>query len=97
MKEIKEFQQNALNQSKYWFDHAKDNTIGLINQEHNVLDFNKKSIQHNPFMSMQYSWQVAQARKAFVAWCTLPFVISECYFNTFYEVYRYPASAPKGE
>lgn len=87
MNEIKEFQQSAFNQAKYLTDNAKDN----------ILDFNKKAIRQNPMNSMQYSWQVAQARKAFIFWSTLPFVIGEEYWKVWHEVYRYPATAPKGE
>lgn len=78
MNEIKEFQQNALNQSKYITDNAKDN----------VVAFQKKIIQQNPFNSMQYTWQQAQMRKTFVFWSTLPFVIGETFWNTWQEVFN---------
>lgn len=87
MNEIQQLQQNALNQSKYIAD-----TLNT-----NITDISKKSMQYNPFASLQYSWQVAQARKTFVFFCTLPFIIGETYWNTFHEVYRAPATAPKGE
>ena len=87
MNEIKEFQQNMLNQTKYLHDNANDNVVSI----------QKKMIQQNPFTSMRYTWQEAQMRKAFVFWCTLPFVIGETYMNTFYEVYRQPEATKKEE
>lgn len=94
MKEIKEFQQNALNQSKYWYDHARNNTGTFFITEGNIVDFKKEMIRQNPMNSMQYTWQEAQMRKMFVFWCTLPFIVGHEYWKTFHEVYRYPATAP---
>ena len=84
MNQIQEAQNSAMNQIKYIADNTKDN----------ILDFNKKAIQQNPFNSMQYNWQVAQARKAFVFWVTLPVVIAETFWTTWAEVYRQPQKAP---
>lgn len=77
MQEIKDISNTAINQAKFIADNIKDN----------VVAFQKKSIQQNPFNSMQWHWQVAQMRKNFVFFCTLPFVISESYWKTFQEVY----------
>ena len=52
----------------------------------------KKVVQMNPWNSLQFTWQVAQARKQFVFLATLPFVIGECYFNTWINVF-----APEGK
>lgn len=87
MKEIKEFQQNALNQSKYWYDHAKNNTGPFFTTEDNIVDIQKKIIRQNPMNSMQYTWQEAQMRKMFVFFCTLPFIVGQEYFKTWVEVY----------
>lgn len=38
----------------------------------------------------QLPWQIAQIRKAWVTWVTLPLIFSEAYFTTWYEVFREP-------
>lgn len=87
MNQIREAQSTALNQMKFLHEETKDN----------IMQFQKKVTRQNPFNSMQYTWQVAQMRKAFVFFCTLPFVIGEEYWKVWHEVYRYPTTAPKGE
>ncbi len=77
MQDIKDLSNSVLNQAKYNSDVIKDN----------IVDFQKELIRKNPMNSMQYTWQIAQMRKAFVFYCTLPFVIGECYWNTWQEVY----------
>lgn len=39
-------------------------------------------------LPLQFNWHLAQSRKAWVAAVTLPLVISECFWKTWYEVYR---------
>lgn len=77
MQEIKDLSNTAINQAKYIADNIKDN----------IVDFQKKSIQQNPFNSMQWHWQVAQMRKNFVFFCTLPLSISQTFFETWQQVY----------
>lgn len=78
MKDIKDLSNSVLNQAKYNSDVIKDN----------IVDFNKELIRNNPMNSMQYTWQIAQMRKNFVFFCTLPFVIGESFWNTWQEVYN---------
>ena len=77
MQDIKELSNSVLNQAKYNSDAIRDN----------IVDFNKELIRKNPMNSMQYTWQIAQMRKNFVFFCTLPFVIGESFWNTWQEVY----------
>ena len=39
-------------------------------------------------LPLQYNYQVAQARKMFVFWATLPLLWSETFWKTWSEVYR---------
>ena len=88
MKEIKDLSNTVLNQAKYISDNAKDNVINFLSANTKDIDFQKKVIQYNPMNSMQYTWQIAQMRKNFVFFCTLPFVINQCYWDTFMQVYN---------
>lgn len=78
MKNMKDLSNSVLNQAKYMQDNLKDN----------VVSFQKKVIQQNPMNSMQTHWQIAQMRKNFVFLCTLPFVIGQCYWDTWQNVYN---------
>lgn len=78
MQEIKDLSNTVLNQAKYISDNAKDN----------VINFQKELIRKNPMNSMQYTWQIAQMRKNFVFWSTLPFIISQTFWDTWQQVYR---------
>ena len=80
--QIKDLSNTAINQAKYIADEVKSN----------ILAFQKKSIQQNPFNSMTFHWQIAQMRKNFVFWSTLPFVIGETFWTTWRQVY-----APEGK
>lgn len=75
--EFKEFGNSLLNQAKYIQDYSTGN----------IVDFNKELIRKNPMNSMQTYWQIAQMRKNFVFFMTLPFVISETFWRTWQEVY----------
>lgn len=74
---MKELSNSIMNQANYWNASAKDK----------VVDFNKEIIRQNPMNSMQYNWQIAQLRKTFVFWSTLPFIISETFWTTWQQVY----------
>ena len=82
-----------MNQPKEIMNSAM-NQINLLHSDmqSNLIRANKKAQQMNPWNSMQFTWQIAQARKQFVFFCTLPFVIGECYFNTWINVF-----APEGK
>jgi len=79
---IKDFQHTIINQARLW---GYDTT-------HNVLDFKKNPLQLNPFTSLTFAWQVAQARKQFINWITLPLVIQGEFWKTWADVY-----SPKGK
>lgn len=85
MKDIKDLSNTILNQAKYNSDVIKDN----------IVDFNKELIRKNPMNSMQYTWQIAQMRKNFVFFYTLPFVISQTFWDTWQQVYRPELSTKK--
>lgn len=74
---IKDFQHTIINQAHLW---GYDTT-------HNVLDFKKNPIKFNPWTSMTFNWQLAQARKQFITWITLPLVIQGEFWNTWANVY----------
>ena len=82
-----------MNQPKEIMNSAM-NQINLLHgdMQSNLIQANKKAQQMNPWNSMQFTWQIAQVRKQFVFFCTLPFVIGECYFNTWINVF-----APEGK
>ena len=88
MNEIKNLQNSVLNQMKYNSDVAKD-------MYNNPLQFNKGLSRQNPTNSMLSTWYIAQARKTFVHFCTLPFVISEEFWRVWLEVYSSTEQAPK--
>jgi hypothetical protein len=90
--QIKDLSNTAINQAKYIADEVKSNAKELFSNSCNVLAFQKKSIQQNPFNSMTFYWQIAQMRKNFVFWSTLPFVIGETFWTTWRQVY-----APEGK
>lgn len=77
MNKIQETQNSIMNQIKYNSDNAKDN----------VLQFQKKAIQNNPYNSLTFHWQLAQVRKNFVFFATLPFVIGKAYWSMWSQVY----------
>lgn len=80
--ELKNLSNTLFNQTKYNTDLIKEG----------VQSFQKEIIRKNPVNSMQYNWQIAQMRKTFVFWATLPFVISESFWSTWADVY-----SPKGK
>lgn len=82
MNELQEASNSVLNQLKFISDNTKSN----------ILEFNKKSIQNNPFNSLTFTWQLAQFRKQLITWITLPLVIQEEFWNTWSNVYN-----PKGK
>lgn len=77
-KELKEFSNTVLNQSKVISDEIKNN----------VLEFTKKANKQNPFSSLLYTWQLAQLRKNIVFWSTLPFVTNTAFWDTWISVYK---------
>ena len=74
---MKELTNSIMNQANYLNDRAKDK----------IVDFNKELIRQNPINSMQTQWHIAQMRKNFVFFCTLPFIFGEAYWNAFMQVY----------
>lgn len=90
MQEIKDLSNSVLNQAKYNSDVIKDN----------IVDFNKELIRKNPMNSMQTQWYITKMRKDFVFFMTLPFVISETFWKTWYSAYKPEGnikSSPKEE
>lgn len=85
MQELKNLSNTLFNQTKYTADLIKEG----------VESFQKELIRNNPMNSMQYTWQIAQMRKNFVFFCTLPFVIGESFWNTWQEVYSPELSTKK--
>lgn len=84
---------NINNQPKEIMNSAM-NQINLLHSDmqSNLIQANKKAQQINPWNSMQFTWQIAQARKQFVFLATLPFVIGETFWNTWINVF-----APEGK
>ena len=84
---------NINNQPKEIMNSAM-NQINLLHgdMQSNLIQANKKAQQMNPWNSMQFTWQIAQARKQFVFLVTLPFVIGETFWNTWINVF-----APEGK
>ena len=82
MQELKNLSNTLFNQTKYNTDLIKEG----------VESFQKEIIRKNPVNSMQYNWQIAQMRKTFVFFYTLPFIVAEEFFKTWASVY-----SPKGE
>lgn len=82
-----------MNQPKEIMNSAM-NQINLLHSDmqSNLIQANKKAQQINPWNSMQFTWQIAQARKQFVFLATLPFVIGETFWNTWINVF-----APEGK
>lgn len=78
MNQIKEASNTILNQLEH---NSKE-------IQSNVLAFQKKAVQQNPFNSMTFHWQIAQMRKNFVFWSTLPMSIFQTYIDTFNQVYN---------
>ena len=77
-----------MNQPKEIMNSAM-NQINLLHgdMQSNLIQANKKAQQMNPWNSMQFTWQIAQARKQFVFLATLPFVIGETFWNTWINVF----------
>lgn len=42
----------------------------------------------NPFATKLYPWQIAQMRRLFVLYSTVPLIWSEAFWKTWHEVYR---------
>lgn len=100
MKELKEISNSIMNQAKYNSDNFNDNVVSILSVNTKATDFQKKMIQQNPMNSMQTQWYIAKMRKDFVFFMTLPFVISETFFKTWYSVYKPEGnieSSPKEE
>ena len=81
MNQPKEILNSAMNQINLLHDDMQRN----LTEASKIAS--KKVVQMNPWNSLQFTWQVAQARKQFVFLATLPFVIGECYFNTWINVF----------
>lgn len=78
IKELRDFSNTILNQSKVITDEIKDN----------VVTFTKKANKQNPFNSMLYTWQLAQLRKNIVFWSTLPLVVNTTFWDVWISVYK---------
>ena len=78
-----------MNQPKEILNSAM-NQINLLHDDmqRNLTEASKKAQQMNPWNSMQFTWQSAQARKQFVFLVTLPFVIGETFWNSWLAVFH---------
>lgn len=70
---IKDFQNSVVNQTRYFTD--------------NILDFKKNPVKYNPFVSMNFFWQVTQFQKQFIKIMVTPLDIQAAYWDIWNKVY----------
>lgn len=87
MQEFKDLSNTVINQAKFIQDETKNAAKDLLSNPYNVLDLKKKIKQQNPFNSLTWHWYEAQLRKNIMFFATLPFSISQVYWDTFKQVY----------
>jgi len=88
MNNLKELHHTAINQAKYLHDNLGSSGDNL---KDNILQFQKKAIQQNPWNSLTFTWQMAQMRKNIVSYITFPLVVSQVFWETWSSVFN-----PKG-
>ena len=53
-----------------------------------ILEYSMNPTIFNPMASKQTPWHIAIARRNFITMATLPMIWSECFWKTWYQVYK---------
>lgn len=86
---IKGASNTAMNQAKFISDNTKEFLQNPSTD--NVLKFQKKAIQNNPFNSLTFQWNMAKLNKQFFSILMVPLAFQQEYWKMWEQVYD-----PKG-
>lgn len=77
---------------------AQTNALAQVQYLHKELVAGNLAVPKANFKATQLQhWQAAQLRNRMVAWLTIPFVVSECFWTTWLEVYRAVETVPNSK